>query len=100
VKIRFTSGARKQLRDISLYLREVSPAAAVKVGHRLREVIAMLAERSAIGVPGRVPDTREFKVPGQPYRLTYRVVQHPDLPVLEVLRIHHEAQSEAPPDWL
>ena len=60
----------------------------------------MLAERPSLGAPGRVPHTREFKVPGLPYRLTDRAVADGiGEPVLEILRIHHEARSEAAPDW-
>lgn len=98
MKIHFTKGARDQLLGISRYIRERNPDAAVRVGQRLREVIGRLAERPGMGAPGRLPGTREFKVPGLPYRITYRVQVAGD-PILEVLRVHHEALQDAPPDW-
>ena len=100
MKIRYTLGARTQLADISRYIRQRNPAAAPQVGQRLRGVVALLAERPTLGAPGRVPHTREFKVPGLPYRITYRVAEDGSgSPVLEVLRLHHEARSETAPDW-
>ncbi|HEY0835821.1 MAG TPA: type II toxin-antitoxin system RelE/ParE family toxin [Azospirillum sp.] len=98
MKIRYSRGARDQLLDISRHIREQSPDAATRVGQRLRDVIGRLAERPGMGAPGRVPGTREFKVPGLPYRIIYRV-QIAGEPVLEVLRVHHEARQDAPPDW-
>ena len=88
MKIRYTLGARTQLADISRYIRQRNPAAAPQVGQRLRGVVALLAERPTLGAPGRVP------------HITYRVAEDGSgSPVLEVLRLHHEARSETAPDW-
>lgn len=100
MKIRFTVGAREQLSQIAAFVREHDPRAAERVGLRLREVVAALSRHPGMGAPGRVPGTREFQVPGLPYRIIYRVGRDAGgAQALEVLRIHHGARLPAPPDW-
>ena len=99
MRIRYTRGATSQLAGISLYIREHNPSAASRVRDRLRQVVAMLAERPALGSPGRVPGTREFKVPGLPYRIVYRVAVLGSEECLEILRVQHEAQDKFEADW-
>lgn len=99
MKVRYTVGARDQLRHIAIYLGERDPSAAEKVRGRLREVVALLSEQPSLGAAGRVPATREFQVPGLPYRIIYRVAQSGEERCLEILRIHHGARQPQPPDW-
>jgi len=99
VKVRYLRGARRNIADISDWIRRDNPAAASHVGHRIQEVIGKLAKRPGMGAPGQVPGTREFKIPGLPYRIVYRVTTGMDGEVLEVLRVQHEARDEQPPDW-
>ena len=99
LKIRYLRGARRNARDISDWIRRENPAAAARVGRRIQDVVGRLAERPAMGSPGRVAGTRETKIPGLAYRIVYRVVTSPGDDILEVLRIQHEARDEQPPDW-
>lgn len=85
MKVRYTVGARDQLRDIASYLGERNPGAAEKVG--LREVVALLSGQPSLGAAGRMPGTREFQVPDLPYRIIYRVTQSGEERCLELLRI-------------
>lgn len=99
MKIRYLRGARQNVADISAWIRRDNPAAASRVGRRIQEVTRTLAERPGMGAPGRVPGTREFKIPGLPYRVVYRVIAGPDGEALEILRIQHEARDHHPPGW-
>lgn len=99
MKIRYLRGARQNVADISAWIRRDDPAAASRVGHRIQEVTRTLAERPGMGAPGRVPGTREFKIPGLPYRIVYRVTTGPDGDALEILCIQHDARGGQPPDW-
>jgi toxin ParE1/3/4 len=99
VKVRYLRGARRNVAEISSWIRRDNPAAASHVGHRIQEVIGKLAKRPGMGAPGQVPGTREFKIPGLPYRIVYRVTAGMDGEVFEVLRVQHDARDEQPPDW-
>ena len=100
MKVRYLRGARRNIDDISLYVRQHNPAAALRIGERIRSVVALMAEHPAMGAPGRVQATREFKIPDLPYVIIYRVTQHTSaVPVLEILRVHHGRRQPLPPDW-
>jgi toxin ParE1/3/4 len=99
VKVRFLRGARRNVADMSAWIRRDNPAAASRVGRRIQEVVGKLAKRPGMGAPGQVPGTREFKIPGLPYRIVYRVAAGLYGEALEILRVQHEARDEHPPDW-
>ncbi|WP_448204096.1 type II toxin-antitoxin system RelE/ParE family toxin [Azospirillum sp. sgz302134] len=100
MKVRYLRGARRNLEDISEYIRQHNEAAALRVGQRIRHVVSLIAERPSIGKPGIFPGTREFKIPDLPYRIVYRVVATSEpAVVLEILRVHHIRRRPLPPDW-
>lgn len=101
MRVRYLRGAIQNIADISQYIRQHNAAAAVRVGQRIRHVVALIADRPNLGKPGIFPGTREFKVPDLPYRVIYRVVATDEpAAVLEILRVHHIRRRPLPPDWV
>lgn len=88
MKIRWTSPALADLRDAVAYIARDNPAAARAVASRIWEAVRRLREQPGIGRPGRVPDTREYIVPGTPYIAAYRVEDE----TVIVLRVLHGAR--------
>ena len=59
------------------HINEHDPAAAKRVAlHILYCVEYLLAENPKLGVPGRVPGTRELVIPKTPYIVPYRVSEY------------------------
>jgi toxin ParE1/3/4 len=88
VKLRFTSHAARQLDHIAEYINEQSPAAALRVGDRIREIARSLPRFPNLGRPGSEAGTREIIVPGLPYIVVYRLAGD----TVEILGIYHTAQ--------
>ncbi|MFC5356032.1 MULTISPECIES: type II toxin-antitoxin system RelE/ParE family toxin [Azospirillum] len=100
MKVRYLRGALRNIDDISRYVREHNPAAAVRIAQRIRQSVALIAERPNIGKPGIFPGTRELKLSDLPYRIVYRVTVSNDMDAqLEILRVHHIRRQPPPPDW-
>lgn len=73
------------LGDEAEYIAQDDPQAAARVAILIEDAVAMLAERPALGRPGRVPGTRELVVAGTPYLVPYRVREAR----IDILRVFH-----------
>jgi plasmid stabilization system protein ParE len=92
MRVLFTARARRHLNEIFEYLTERNPAAARRVGSRIRQVTALLGYLPHIGRPGVLAGTREMVVPGLPYVIVYRAAQEHD-EALVILGVYHCAQQ-------
>ncbi|HEY7065375.1 MAG TPA: type II toxin-antitoxin system RelE/ParE family toxin [Chloroflexota bacterium] len=81
--------AEADLRELSDYLLERSPGAALRTYEAIRESVAHLADHPGMGRPGRVAGTRELVIARTPYIVAYTVDQ--DLSSVIVLRVLHGA---------
>jgi toxin ParE1/3/4 len=71
------------------HIAQRDPAAAKRVAlHILYCVEFLLAENPKLGVPGRVPGTRELVIPKTPYIVPYRVRGSK----IEIARVYHSSR--------
>ncbi|MGA9669395.1 MAG: type II toxin-antitoxin system RelE/ParE family toxin [Terracidiphilus sp.] len=89
MKVRWTTPAVNQLRNIFDYMAADSPRAATRVVGRIREVVRQTGRMPNVGRIGRVEGTREIVVSGTPYLVVYWVVEK----TIHVLAIFHGAQK-------
>ena len=75
MKIRWSPTAVSDLKAIRAYIAKDSPAAAHKIGNRIKESINRLSNFPLSGKAGRVAGTRELVIPGTSYIAAYSVVQ-------------------------
>ena len=61
------------METISENLESRNPAAALRVGSRIRETIDLLVKFPNVGHKGAQPGTREMLVPRLPYIIVYRI---------------------------
>lgn len=80
--------AIEDLKNITTYIAQNSPRAAIETGDLLMETAAQLDQHTELGRIGRVAGTREL-VAHPNYILIYRIVGG----VVEVLRVKHAAQK-------
>lgn len=73
MRVVWTDRAKADLREISVYVADFSPTAALGLVRKLRSAARGLADHPALGRPGRSDETREFIVAGTNYILPYRV---------------------------
>ena len=100
MKIRYLRGARRNIADIADYIAEQNPSAAERVANRIQQVVALLALRPGMGMSGLFPGTREFKIPGLPYQIIYRVSAKTGTDEsLDILRVHHVRRRPPSADW-
>jgi plasmid stabilization system protein ParE len=59
MKVRWTRHARADLDNAHAYIAARNPAAARKVGARIRDAVEKLTRNPHLGRPGTVPGTRE-----------------------------------------
>ena len=87
--VRWTRRALGRLDQIGRRIAKDDPDAAGRVIAKLISLADMLAERPAMGRPGRISGTRELVAADISYILPYRV--EPD--AVEILTILHTAQK-------
>jgi toxin ParE1/3/4 len=87
LSLRWQEDAIADLQALRAYIAQDNPRAASRVARQIREAVGRLRDQPAMGRLGRVPNTREWVVPGTPYVLAYRV----DETMLTVLRVLHGA---------
>jgi len=87
MRVRITDRAKADLSNIRLYLQSQSPAAARKMGRRLRDACFSLADFPDRNRVGSTAGTRE-NVSVWPYVIVYRMT---DMEV-QILRVWHGAQ--------
>jgi plasmid stabilization system protein ParE len=90
MRVRITDPAKADLSDIRLYLQSQSPAAARKMGRKLRDACLSLADFPGRNRVGIVPGTRE-NVAVWPYVIVYRVTETE----VQILRVWHNAQDRS-----
>lgn len=86
MRLTFLSTAIWDLTSIRAYIAADNPAAAQRVGQRLREIISGLIRFPGLGKPGRVPNTREL-VTSKIGKTAYVVVYRVRIDRVEVLRV-------------
>ena len=91
MKLRWTSLALGDLREIHGYIAERNPVAALKVARLLCAHAESLASYPEKGRLGRVEGTREQAIPGMPYVIAYRMTEA----TVDILAIRHGAR-----DWV
>lgn len=84
MRIRWTTGAARNLDQIAKYIVQDKPPAAVATVLKIIEAVQMLADYPAIGRRGRERGTRELVVAGLPYIIIY-VVHREELVIIRVL---------------
>jgi len=67
MKLRYTERALADLGAIQSYIAKDNPAAAIKVGNRIKSAIGLLEDFPRLGRPGRVGNTRVLLVARTPY---------------------------------
>jgi toxin ParE1/3/4 len=92
IRVRVTTPAADDLRDIRAYIARDHKVAAGSVVRRIRSSVALLRRHPELGRMGRIEGTRELVVAGLPYLVVYRLRDQ----VVEVLRIVHHAQEWPP----
>ena len=88
--LRITPLAGRQIEAIREYLKERSPAAAIRVGQRFLQTFDLLVAMPLVGRKGALANTREFVVSRFPYVIVYRV--DPDKDEVVILGVYHGAQ--------
>jgi toxin ParE1/3/4 len=73
MRIVWREQARDDLLEAIAYLRERSPAAALRISQVVPKKVKLLAEQPHLGRPGRVENTRELVIAGTPYIVVYTV---------------------------
>jgi toxin ParE1/3/4 len=89
--LRYTRRARRHLDAIAEYIADRNPAAARRVGERIREAVSLLGDLPYIGREGVLAGTRELVVPGLPYVVVYRV-DIAEQETVVILGVYHGAQ--------
>ena len=92
MRLRYTPQARRDIDGIADYIAERNPAAAQRVGDRIRRTAVILSEFPLIGHPGKLPGTQEFVVAGLPYIIVYRIERERDRGII-VVGVHHGARD-------
>lgn len=89
MKVIWSPEARRDLRDIYLYLAADNPHAARALQERIKQGVQLLRDNPHIGRPGRVPDTRELVISGTSCIVPYQIGEKR----LELLRVYHVARK-------
>lgn len=88
MRIVWTEPARRDLRDIYLYIAQDNPYAARALQNEIWRRVTLLQDNPQLGRPGRVEGTRELVMGDSPYILPYRV-RHERV---EILAVFHGAR--------
>jgi len=89
VRVRWTTPAANQLKNIFDCIAVENRTAAYRTVRRIREAILRTASMPYSGRIGRVEGTREITIYGTSYLVAYRIVENMIL-VLAILRGAHE----------
>ena len=94
MRLRWLRTALRNLDEEATYIAVDDPKAAQLVVARFLDAVALLAEQSGLGRPGRLPGTRELLVPKTRYLVPYRIRGD----MVEVLRVFHTSRR-TPKRW-
>lgn len=89
MQVKWLRRALENLDEEAAYIAKDSPRMAAELVRHLQDSVAMLAEHSNMGRPGRIAGTRELVVTRFPYILPYRVRGG----AVEILRVFHTARK-------
>lgn len=89
MKLVWTEPARRDLREIVLYIAQDNPYAARNLQAQIRERVTLLQDNPNLGRPGRIDGTRELVMGNNPYLLPYRVRDNR----IEILAVYHGARK-------
>jgi toxin ParE1/3/4 len=90
--VRWSDTAIANLEQLRDYIADRNAEAAQIAAQRITAAVASLKRFPNMGRIGRMPDTREFVVPGSPFVIPYRITEDGVI-VLAVLR----AEQNWPP---
>ncbi len=85
MRIRWTKGAERNLKQVEEYIAHDNPYAAIKIVLKIIKSVEVLIDHPAMGRVGRVIGTRELIISGTPYIVPYRVKEG----YVEILRVLH-----------
>jgi len=94
MQVRWLKKALGNLDGEATYIAQDNPVAAQKVVKTIMDTVALLADQSAMGAPGRITGTRELVVPDTRYLIPYRVKNGQ----VEILRVFHTSRKP-PEQW-
>lgn len=89
MRLRWSLGSQRDLRQIPDYIRNERPSAAGKVLAGIRQGCQSLTCAPLRGRPGNRKGTRELILPPLPYVIVYRVRDS----YIQIVRIWHGAQN-------
>jgi addiction module RelE/StbE family toxin len=89
VLVKWTSKARRDLYSVEAYISRDNPIAAVESVLKIIAVVESLSRFAEAERPGRVPDTREFVIPGLPFIVPYRIASS----TIVILRVYHTSRK-------
>ncbi len=92
MKVIWTGNARANLDAIWLFVAQDNIDAADALMDTIRSASVLLEHHPKAGRRGKVPDTREFVVPGTPYMLLYRIADR----AVQILGVIHGARDWPP----
>lgn len=87
--IRWTRRALGRLDQVGAHIARDNAEAAARVVSRIVIAIDALADRPAMGRPGRIKTTRELVLADVPYIIAYRVTDRH----VDILTVMHSAQQ-------
>ena len=86
----WTDSAKCDLLDIQLYLVDKDARVGLRLALKLARKAEVLLTQPNLGRRGFVEGTREWPIPGLPYKIVYQL----DGEKVEILRVIHQAR-----DW-
>lgn len=87
--ILWSGPARDDLAELRSFLSDRDPALASRTTLAILDAVERLADRPALGRPGRVPGTREWSLRRPPFLIVYRMAEDG----IEVIRVLHTARQ-------
>lgn len=91
MKLVWTASARRELREIVLYIWHDNPAAAKRMRNRIETTAAYLEKQPFMGRPGAIAGAREA-IPHPSYRIVYQVTDE----TVSILSVVHTARQWPP----
>lgn len=91
MRIRYAGGVAKQLAEIVNYIAKDNRQAALAVGSRIEEVIALLSENPHLGRSTTRRNTRVIVAYPYPYLIYYRIKADE----VFIMRVRHSARSRS-----
>ena len=86
----WANSAKCDLLDMQLYLLDRDTRAGLRLALKIARKAEVLESQPRLGKPGLLEETREWSLPGLPYKLVYQLNGEN----VEILRVIHQAQ-----DW-